>query len=232
MKLTRKLITAIVLGCGLMLGLAACDDDNDDVTTVPVAFVSLYQASPDAPDLDIVVDNRQINYYPFDYADYTGYLRFYTGERTLKFGPYGASNIVADTTLSLEEGNAYSVFVVDEYDDLSVLVLDDNAQAPEEDMALIRLVNLSPDASAVDLVIEGQDDAMFEDQAFKHATDFTEVQADTYSFEVRDADTDEVLLTVPDVTIQPGWYSTIVVRGYETPPTGNPNVLSAEVIVN
>src|SRR5688572_12119329 len=132
----------------LIVTLTACLNDDDN-PVVPVALVSLYHGSPDAPDLDIEVDNRQINFYPFEYSDFTGYLRFYTVQRNLKFGPYAASNIVIDTAVTFEDDRAYSVFVVDEYEDVSIVVLNDNSAAPASGKAKVRVINIAPDAPAI-----------------------------------------------------------------------------------
>lgn len=231
-KLATK-IKILAICAAMALVATACDDDDDaNIEPVETAYVSLYQASPDAPDLDIVVDNRRINTYPFNYTDHTGYLRFYTGERNLKFGPYGASNVVTDTTVTFEEGNAYSVFVVDEYTNLGILMFEDNEEPPAEGNTLVRFINLSPDAPSVDLMVAGETEAMFADQSFKEISGFMEVTADQYDFEVTGSEDGEVLLNVPDINLQAGWYYTVIVRGYTSPPAGNNNILSAEVIVN
>jgi len=216
----------------LALTIASCSSDDGDVSPVEVAYVSLYQASPNAPGLDIRVSNRQINYYPFEYTDHTGYLRFYPGSRDLSFSPVNADNIVADTSLVFEPNRAYSVFVVDNYDNLQMLKLEDNAAAPEAGKAMVRFVNLSPDAPALDLMSETANDPWFEDQAFIETSEFMEVNANNYSLMVRSAEDESINLNLPNVELQNGWYYTIIVRGYNTPPSGNNNVLSAEVLVN
>lgn len=227
-------ILPIFLIAAVLALVTACDDDDDgaNIEPVEVAYVSLYQSSPDAPDLDIIVDNRRITTYPFEYADYTGYLRFHTGDRNLKFGPYGASNIVTDTAVTFENNKAYSVFVVDNYADLGILVFDDTEASPSEGNARVRFVHLSPDAPEIDLVISGQTDPTFNDVSFKESDEFLELPGDEYDFEVTSANNEDVILVIPDIQLQAGWYYTIVVRGYVSPPNGNSNVLSAEVIVN
>lgn len=228
-----NLLIKIFLCSVLLLAMTACDDDDTEAIDIPIAYVSLFNASPDAPSLSIVVDGRQINRYPFDYAARRGYYQFYTGDRDLEFGPYDADNVQLDSTVTFDESKAYSIFLADEYDDLSLVVLEDNFQAiSAEDKGMIRFINLSPDAQAIDLNVAGEDTPVFSVAAFKDYTDFTEVDADTYTFEIKSSKTGEVLLTVPDIDIPAGWYATIVVRGYETPPVGSSRVLSAEVVVN
>lgn len=217
----------------LLIVLSSCDDDDDNnVQPVDVAYVSLYNASPNSPDLDIVVDNRLINVYPLDYSDHTGYLRFFTGERNLKFSPYSANNVIIDTVFTLEPNNAYSIFIADTYESAEALLTEDNTDTPAEGNAKIRFINLSPDAPDVNLSADGEVDSFFNDISFKEATEFKEVAAQEYDFTIMSTDQEQDLLDVPDISLQPGWYYTLLVRGFRTPPSGNQNVLSAEVIVN
>lgn len=223
-----KLFTLV--GGGLMLGLASCNlDDDKDAVLPPTAYVNLYNASPNSPGLNIIVDQRVINNNSFDYADQTGYLRFYTGDRKLGFGPYGADNVVADTTVKFEEGKAYSVFVVDNFQEPDFLILSDDTPQPADGKAKIRFLNLSPDAPEVNLL--EADSALFSGQAFKETSSFVEVDAKVHNFEVKlTSGNGEVLLTVPNAGLTSGWTYTVIVRGYKTPPGGSNAALSAEII--
>lgn len=223
---------ALLVPVAILFLVSGCKLDDDKYVVPPVAYVSLYNASPNGPDLNVIVDNRQINSNSFDYSEHTGYLRFYTGDRTIQFGPYGASNVVADTTLKLENDKAYSIFVVDEYPTPDILVLNDDGDEPGEGKAMIRFLNLSPDTEAVNLLSDGSTTPMFTGQVYKASSAFTAVDAKRYDFTVRSTSGDNQLLDVPGINLQPGWYYTVVVRGYSTPPANNDHVLSAEVLVN
>ncbi len=212
--------------------LSSCNMDDGDSLPENVAYVSLYQASPNAPAMDIQIDNRQLNIYPFDYTDYTGYLRFFTGSRNFKFTPDNANNVVADTTLALGAGRTYSIFTVGDYSDLKVLKLEDNADAPSDGKAMVRLVNLSPDAPTLEVSASGQNAPLFSDSNFMDASDFMELTATEYDLIVTSPDDNSIQLNVPDIKFQNGYYYTIILRGYHTPPAGNNNNLSAEIIVN
>lgn len=214
----------------LFFGSCKLDEDRDPLP--PLAYVSIYNASPNAPDLAVLVDDRQINNNPLDYADRTGYLRFYTGDRKIQFGPYDANNVVADTTLTLVDGGAYSIFVADEFPVPAVLVLEDDADQPGQGKALIRFLNLSPDTESVNLQAEGVTNPMFSDQKFKEKSEFTEVDAKRYDFTVVSTLNGNELLNVPGINLQAGWAYTILVRGYTTPPQGNNRMLSAEVLIH
>ena len=217
----------------LVLMMVGCNLPNDNaIQSIPVSYVSLYNVSPDAPDLNIQVDGRPLGYNRFAYGDHTSYLQFYTGNRHFRIGPYGADNVVIDTTIQLVDNKAYSIFIVDEYNKASVLVLRDSASTPAVGKAKIRLVNVSPDAGSVQLKVKDATGQLIGSKLFKQASDFIEVDAKSYNFEVTSEGNNGIHLQVPDVNLMQGGLYSILVRGYQTPPTGNTNVLSAEVIVN
>jgi hypothetical protein len=234
MKTSKIFRTAAValMACASLLMTGCLDDDNNVAPAdVPVSYVTLYNASPDAPDLNIIVDNKQINNGPFGYADNTGYLRFYTGERNLKFGPYGANNVTVDTVVTLVDSKAYSIFVVDNFRHAEVLVLTDtSASEPASGKALIRFVNLSPDAQPLALKVKDAASTLTGEQSFKGATAFMEVDVNDYNFDVVSSGGTE--LSLPNISLQQGNYYTVLVRGYKMPPSGNTNVLSGEVVQN
>jgi len=225
--LLNKLI-GILGSMVVMLSLTSCFDDEGEPT--PVAYVSIFHASPDAPDLDVVLDNQPIFNQPLEYTDYTGYRQFFTGNRSLAFNPFNANNVLLDTTYNFQPNKAYSVFVAGEVDDLSALIVEDQADEPAEGNALVRLIHLSPDAPAVDFIVGDEDTPLFSDQAFKEATDFTEVAADTYELTVTAVDGSEALVSVPDAELEEGDIYTIIVRGFADPPAGNTNDLSIQIV--
>lgn len=223
---------AFLFGAVLVFSLTSCNnDDDDDYVAPPVAYVSLYHASPNASGLNIIVDNRQINSYPFSYSQNTGYRRFYTGARDLKFTPYNANNSVVDTTTTFEPGRAYSVFITGSYPSIEALILEDNSDQPAAGSAKLRIVHLSPDAPALDIFAQSDEAALVEAQDYKSASEFLEVDAGLYDFDVKDQE-GNTLLNVDDISISSGIYYTLVVKGFSTPPNGNENYLSAEVLVN
>jgi hypothetical protein len=222
---------SIFFSVALIVLLASCNDDEDFVSEpVEVAYVSIYHASPDAPEFDILVDGRQINRNPFDYSSYSGYLNFFTGSREITFKTYHANNALIDTTFSFEDQKAYSLFAINRLTNIEALLVVDTAAAPAQGKAMVRFVHLSPDAPAFDVVSDKSEDPLFAGKSFKQATAFQEIDADTYIFEIRNAGQVTEVLSAEDVDILPGRYYTIITRGFANPPGGNTNVLSVEVL--
>lgn len=231
-KIFNNKLAISILSCAMVLTFTSCLDNDDTFINTPVAYVSLYHGSPDGPQLDVEVDNKQINANPFDYAEYTGYLRFYTGSRNLQFGPYASSSVDVDTTVTFEPGSAYSVFVAGEYEAAEIIVLHDNSNTPASGKAKVRIINLSPDAGNINFTRTDDTDPWASNLAFKEATEFMEVDANEFDLQVRSSDDDELLLSLPDTDLQSRYFYTIIIRGYDTPPDGNTNVLAAQIVVN
>ncbi len=232
-KFNKHQLLTLLLFIPAML-FTACNNDDDvaPIENQDISYVSLYQASPDAPDMRVVVDSRQINASPFEYANHTGYLRFYAGERTMSFGPFDGSNVVSDTTLNLMENEFYSIFVTDEYPEVQPLIINDTNEAPDEGMAKIRFLHLSPDAPAVNLEADEMEMPLAESAMFNEIADFMEVEAGNYDLTVNTSDGDETVLEIPNTVFQEGGFYTVIVRGYANPPAGNNNDLTAEILIN
>jgi hypothetical protein len=225
-------LRGIFFSIAFLVLLVSCADDDEGIISEPVqvAYVSLYHASPDAPDFDITVDGRVINRYPFEYSSSTGYMNFFTGERQFRFNAVNASNALIDTTFNLEENKAYSLFAINRLSDVEALLVVDSAGTPADGNAMVRFVHLSPDAPEVNISVNGTTDPLFANQSFKKATEFREVPANTYSFSVTTASGGDVILSAEGVDLLPRRFYTIIVRGFATPPQGNTNVLSIEVV--
>ncbi|MFN5418957.1 MAG: DUF4397 domain-containing protein, partial [Sphingomonadales bacterium] len=69
--------------------LLSCDKDD---TPQPTASVNVIHASPDAPGVDLLVDNLKVNTAALNYPDATGYLKVVTGTRNIKVNATGTNN--------------------------------------------------------------------------------------------------------------------------------------------
>ncbi|WP_347159751.1 DUF4397 domain-containing protein [Pontibacter chitinilyticus] len=216
------------------ISLTSCkDDDYVAPEPVPVTYVSFYQGSPDAPDLDIQLDNKVINNSGFKYAGYSGYLTLSPGEHQIKYTPVSGANAFVDSTLTFKEDKAYSLFTVNRQQNMELLVLQDSIITPASGKAALRIVNLSPDAPAVDVSTSGATATSLASAVnFKGATQFQELASGRYTLQIKAAGTNDVLLTATDVQLTEGKTYSLLIRGFATPPAGNTNGLTVQVINN
>lgn len=221
-----KLLTLAVLGMVATIALTGCKDDP--LTPQPKARVMAIHASPDAPAVDLLVDNVVAGT-NLALPNNTGYLAVKSGTRNLKINVAGTTTTVIDANLSLAPGASYSVFATGAVANIAPLVLTDDLTPPAAGIAHVRFVHLSPDAPAVDIGVQGGA-VVFGNRAFKDYTPFTPLPAGSYDLEVRLAGTNTVVLPLSDITLQAGKIYTVFAKGFVG--GSGAQALGAQIIVN
>ena len=223
-----------LLAMAMISVLSSCLNSNTDpLPSTPTSHVTFYHGSPDTGNLDILLDGTKINSSSFSYGNYSGYASFTSGSNPLRFTNAGSTTALIDVTYNLKESKLYSLFIVNKLASLETLLVTDSAATlTSVGKAGVRLVHLSPDAPAVNIYTTGAEGKLlFGNRAFKTATEFIEVNANAYSFEIKSID-GTTLASVQNLTFSSGRFYTLVVRGLVTPPTGNSNALTLQQLVN
>lgn len=225
----RKFNTLALVG--LFSVIAACSDDTNPVAQTPVpAQVLVVHASPNAPAVDILVDDgTPAAVSGLAFPANTGYVGLTAGTRNVKVNVTNTTTTVIDADLNLEAGKNYSVFAIDSVTSIEPLVLEDDLTAPAAGKAHVRFVHLSPDAPAVDIAVTAGG-VVFGNVAFRGFQGFTPLDAGTYNLEVRLAGTSTVVLPLPGITLQAGKIYTVFAKGFVT--GSGAQALGAEIIVN
>jgi hypothetical protein len=223
-----SLATLAVLAVAVTFAPGCSDDDNGPVAPASTSKLMVVHASPDAPNVDVLVDNAIVaTDVPFGVN--SAYLAPNSGTRNIKIRVTGTTTTVIDANLTLAANQAYSAFAVDSVSKISALVLTDNLAMPATGKAHVRFVHLSPNAPAVDVAVTGGP-VLFANKAFKEYTDFTPVDAGTYNLEVRLAGESTVVLPLPNITLNAGKIYTVWASGF-VGGTGD-QALGAKIIVN
>ncbi len=226
MKKSFLVLTSATLFISLVM-LSSCKKDEE--VTKSYAKVLVTHASPNAPGVDLLVDNSKQNTAALNFPSNTGYLQVEAGTRNIKVNVSGTSTTVINADLALSKDQNYSVFAIDSVSKISALVLTDDLTAPASGKAHVRFVHLSPNAPAVDVAVTGGA-VVFGNKAFKDYTAFTPLDAGTYNLEVRVAGTSTVALPLPGITLQAGKIYTVFAKGF-LGGTGS-EALGAEIIAN
>ncbi|HOZ51362.1 MAG TPA: DUF4397 domain-containing protein [Chitinophagaceae bacterium] len=228
--LNRSFIFTFLLA-GFILAFSSCKkDDIVDIIPVPeTSNILVTHASPNAPGVDLLIDNVKQNSAALTYPANTGYLSVNSGTRNIKVNVTGTSTTVINADLAFTKDQNYSIFAIDSVSKISALVLTDDLSAPAAGKAHVRFVHLSPDAPAVDVAVTGGG-VVFGNKSFKQFTAFTPLDAGTYNLEVRVAGTSTVALPLPGIVLTAGKIYTVYAKGF-LGGTGA-QALGAEIIVN
>lgn len=224
----KTLLTGIVLAAMPILMISCSDDDNPTNPTAK-ANVMVVHASPNAPAVDLLVDNVVAGS-GLAFPSNTAYLPVDAGSRNVKVNVAGTSTTVINADLPLTASTNYTVFAVDSVSKISTVVLTDNLAAPAAGKAHVRFVHLSPNAPAVNITLTNGT-IVFGNRSFKQGTDFTPLDAGTYDLQVRDAATNNaVVLNLPGITLVAGKIYTVFAKGFLG--GAGAQALGAQIIVN
>lgn len=214
-----------ILATGLSIAVSSCKKDE----VKDNARVMVIHTSPDAPGVDVLVDNSKVNSSALTFPLSTAYLDVLAGSRNFKVNAAGTSTTVINADVTLLKDKNYSVFAVDSLSKISALVVEDDLTAPAAGKTHVRFAHLSPNAPAVDIALDGGA-VVFSNKAFKSVSAFTPLDGGSYNLEVRIAGTTMVVLDLPPLTFTSGKIYTVFAKGFAG-GTGAQQ-LGAEVITN
>jgi hypothetical protein len=199
-----------------------------DLTTFGSSKAMVIHASPDAPGVDLLVDDAVAGT-NLTFPNNTGYLAVIAGTRNIKVNVTGTSSTVIEADLDFTKDMNYSIFAVDSVVTIGALVLEDDLSAPASGSAHVRFIHLSPNAPAVDITTTSGA-IVFGDKSFKEFTDFTPLAAGSYDLQVRVQGTDTVVLELPGIALEDGKIYTVFAKGFVG--GSEDQALGAEIIVN
>lgn len=196
--------------------LTSCLKDHDnDYVEPPAALISVINASPDAQPVNFFLDQNQANTFPISYGHGLDYIRAFPGKRTASFSTSGLSQKLKSDTISLVDKKFYTIYLTNVVSKPDIVLLADSIVKPDAGKTSVRLVNVSPDAGAVDLAIKGGD-VIASNTAYKKASLFKQFDGNTYTLEVRKAGTNTVLVTLTDVKLIGNTINTVWLQGLST----------------
>jgi hypothetical protein len=237
MKKIKILSTAFILASVLFTSCKKEEEKKTITTEVSKTNLLVVHASPNAPGVDLLLDNTKQNSAALAFPNNTGYLNTDAGSRNIKVNVAGGSTTVINVTSNFDKNKFYTVFAIDSVSKISGIILNDDLTVPASGKAHIRFVHLSPNAPAVDVSVAGQaaGAGLFLNRTFNKTItaaqeSFIPVNAGTYNLEVRVAGTTNVALPLNNITLQAGKIYTVFAKGF-LGGTGA-TALGAEIIVN
>ncbi|WP_110112212.1 DUF4397 domain-containing protein [Bacillus sp. CGMCC 1.16541] len=178
--------------------------------TAEEAMVRIVHASPDAPAVDVYVnDEAVVEGAAFKAA--TDYLSVPAGTHKVEIyaaGTKGQEDPVIATDLTVDGGKAYTVAAINQVANLDLKVLEDEMNTTEG-KAKVRVGHFSPDAPAVNVgVTDGP--TLFENLSFPNVSDYAEVDAGTYDLAVTTAEGNQQVLDLAGTNLEANTVYTVL----------------------
>jgi hypothetical protein len=221
----RRLLPAVALAFAIAAPAGASNH----------ATVRVLHASPDAPAVDIYLDDAAVSALTdVPFATLSDYLDVPSGDHNIKVYATGTTtDPVIDVDVTLAAGTAYTIAATDALAPITPQVLVDDP-SPDCDSAQVRVVHLSADAPAVDIAPAGAtpDEAVVKNLAYPDASDYLSLPGGSYDLEVRLAGETAVALDLPGVTVEDCMAYSVFAIGSAADPAVGGNALQVVVGVD
>ncbi|MEF8860054.1 MAG: DUF4397 domain-containing protein [Halolamina sp.] len=176
-------------------------------------------ASPDAPNVDIFLDDEKA-FSTVHFGDVTEYRSLTGGTYSVVVTAAGDRDTVAfESEVTLEAGRDYTLAAIGELSEETIrpAVLVDDADV-DPGHAGVRVLHASPDAPAVDVTTAGSETTLVDDLSFGDATGVGSLDPGRYTLEVKpeSRDDDNPFDAEFDVELAAGQLYTLVATGYFT----------------
>jgi hypothetical protein len=202
----QSLITSVSPPCAEVLGIEGAGSD---------ACLRIVHAAPDTPPIDLYLADAQIAQ-NLEFGTATEYIAVPSGAgRAVRVTATGApvEEALIDWSFDLEPGQAYEMLATGAADNLELNITGADLRPVAEGQARLRVYHASPNAGAVDIGIEGQDENLFEGVDFRDATDYIVLDAGDYPLEVRPGGEDLTVALQSEATLEEGMTYDLVVIG-------------------
>ncbi|WP_432713033.1 DUF4397 domain-containing protein [Pedobacter sp.] len=230
----NKFSRVLVLSLGLLTVLfySACKTSDDSVSA-STSYITVVNASPTVATYNLYLNNSKMNTAAIPLGGTLAYTQLLEGTYDLKFTTASSTESLLTKSIALTGSTTYSYYLIGRAGNLDLMRVTDN-MAAGSDKATIRLANLSPDAPAVDLVVNAVEATtnVVSNQSYKSVSDFVAIEAKKYSFNIKKQGTNEVVATLNDVTLVAGKYYTLLLRGVISPANDTEVPIAATLITN
>ncbi|MDQ3133348.1 MAG: DUF4397 domain-containing protein [Acidobacteriota bacterium] len=188
------------------------------------ALVRFVHAAPGVAATDVFAQDTKL-FTNIAYKSVTPYHEVAGGKIPfrLRLAGQDSAQPVAEDSESLTDGAHYTLIVVptgataifsqDGGQNAEFRFVNDELAAPTAGKAKLRVINTSPDLSAVDVYAAGRADALLKDVQSVGKTTYAEMEPLQGALEVRRAGENINTLNLPDVRIEAGKIYTVIVAG-------------------
>lgn len=183
------------------------------------ALVRALHLSPDAPTVDVLVGGEPFGV-TLSFGDFSDYLTVLAGNYTLGVAAENTTTAVAELSVDVEAGKAYSVLATgllggSGNQAFALRPLEDARIPAEGDDVLVRVIHAAPDAPEVDVLANGAILGGLSEVPYFTASGYLTVPAGTYDLEVRPAGgmAGSAVITANDTALTAGSIYTVIAIG-------------------
>lgn len=202
-------IQRVVVGMGL-LALIGCGSGNNN----DEARVRVFHASPDAPNVDVLVDGgRVLENVPYTAA--SDFLPLDPGDHRIQVNVAGTDTTAINAHLVFDKDVDYMIVAAGKVASIAPLVFTADRTAPQQGSARVRVLHSAASAPAVDVYVTAPGSGIASAQPvlsnvpFKAMSDYLTVPAGTYDVAVTIAGSKNIAIRADGLEVADGLVATV-----------------------
>lgn len=147
------------------------------------SLVRVFHASFQAPPVDIYI-NESLAFSNLQYKQFTSYTALEVGDYRVDVFPAGdKTKPIISGALNIEDGKMITIAAIGDLNDLGLLLIDDDVtKKTSDDYGSFRIVNLSPNSNAIDVLVNGKSVVL--DLEYKQNTSYIDARYDRYNIDI------------------------------------------------
>lgn len=177
-----------------------------------VSYVRALHASPNSPAVDIYLNDTKL-VENLSYEEFTEYLAVTPGYYTVKVYPAGnTKDLVLSTNVNIPPHTISTTAIVGVLPTLSLLPMLEPKGPTIPGKFFLRFGNLSPNSPNLNLTF-ANGTALFRNIPYKSVTDYASLTPGNYHLQLRDTNTNKVVLDAPNIRLRGNRFYSIYAVG-------------------
>jgi len=192
--------------------------DNGGTTNPQQGSFLMANVSPDAPSLNISVNNSLLTQ-GFSFGSYTPYYSAVAGVYALSFTKTDNTSVLSNS-INVEANKAYSYILIDSFNTIKSTFFEDRLVVPTGDSVHIRFFNFSPDSQPFNLRDSVAGKVLYKQRTFSDQDyitsyiNFIKIPAGDYTFQLQNQDKDSTVAASKLYSLMPGHIYTLFAKGF------------------
>ncbi|SOD20066.1 DUF4397 domain-containing protein [Pedobacter xixiisoli] len=208
---------------------SACGKNDTQVTEY--GSLSIYNASPSTATHDVYLNGSKLNSAALPYAGGVKYTQLTAGTYESKFTIASeTASVYTKTGIAVGNNTFSTLYLTGNTGSFDGVLVTDDFGTPAADKAYVRFINLSPDATALDLRIKDATTNLASNQAFKKNSAFAAVDAGAKVFEIKETSASTAKTTVEHTLVNGKFYT--IIAGGKFNPGNNERTFNGQVITH
>lgn len=187
-------------------------EDQSRHTPSPVSYVRALHASPNAPAVDIYLNDTKL-VDNLSYEEFTEYLSVTPGNYTVKIYPAGnTQTLLLSENVTIPPHTISTTAVVGISPNISLVSAEEPKGPFIPGKLFLRFGNLSPNSPNLNLTL-ANGTVIFKNVPYKSVTDYASLNPGIYHFQLRDSNTNNVILDAPNIRLRANRFYSIYAVG-------------------